>query len=91
MGKHTSGPWVVDPKHPSEWNAVLPSGTGVKIGMCFVLAYGVPVMEDSEANARLCAAAPDLLAALKRVVAVADRATDEFDAARAAIARAEGE
>lgn len=33
---------------------------------------------------------PDLLAALKGVVRVADRATVEFDAARAAIAKAEG-
>lgn len=43
-----------------------------------------------EANARLIAAAPDLLAALQGVLRVADRATDEFDAARAAIARATG-
>ena len=42
------------------------------------------------ADARLIAAAPDLLEALKAVVRVADRKTDEFDAARAAIARAEG-
>lgn len=41
-------------------------------------------------NARLIAAAPDLLEALKGVVKVADRATMEFDAARAAIAKAEG-
>lgn len=36
------------------------------------------------------AAAPDMLTALKAVVRVADRKTDEFDAARAAIAKAEG-
>ncbi len=40
---------------------------------------------------RLIEAAPDLLAALQAVVAVADRATVEFDAARAAIAKALGE
>lgn len=40
------------------------------------------------ANARLIAAAPDLLAALEGVLRVADRATVEFDAARAAIAKA---
>jgi hypothetical protein len=44
---------------------------------------------ESAANGRLIAAAPDLLAALKGVMRVADRATDEFDAARAAIAKAE--
>lgn len=40
---------------------------------------------------RLIAAAPELLAALIRVVAVADRQTEDFDAARAAIARATGQ
>jgi hypothetical protein len=43
-----------------------------------------------DANARLIAAAPDLLEALRGVVRVADRATVEFDAARAAIAKATG-
>lgn len=35
-------------------------------------------------------AGPELLAALQGVLRVADRATDEFDAARAAIAKATG-
>ncbi len=42
------------------------------------------------AKARLVDAAPDLLAALQGVLRVADRKTDEFDAARAAIAKATG-
>lgn len=42
------------------------------------------------ATARLIAAAPDLYEALKAVVAIADRKTDEFDCARAALAKAEG-
>lgn len=42
------------------------------------------------ANARLIAAAPELLEALRGVVRVADRATVEFDAARAAIKKATG-
>jgi hypothetical protein len=42
-----------------------------------------------EANAALICAAPDLLAALKGVIRVADRKTVEFDAARAAITKAE--
>lgn len=44
-----------------------------------------------ESNAKLMAAAPDLLEALIAVVRVADRATDEFDMAREAIAKALGE
>lgn len=39
---------------------------------------------------QLIEAAPDLLAALQAVVSVADRATVEFDMARAAIAKATG-
>lgn len=42
------------------------------------------------AKAHLIAAAPELLEALQAVVAVSDRATDEFDRARAAIAKATG-
>ncbi|WP_428945264.1 hypothetical protein ACQK5W_04075 [Pantoea sp. FN060301] len=43
------------------------------------------------ANANLIAAAPELLEALQAVVRVADRATDEFDMARAAINKALGQ
>jgi hypothetical protein len=44
----------------------------------------------SEEDARLICAAPALLEALKAVLSVADRKTKEFDAARAAITKAEG-
>jgi hypothetical protein len=43
-----------------------------------------------EANARLIAAAPDLLEALRDVLRVVDCVVVEFDVARAAIAKAEG-
>jgi hypothetical protein len=46
------------------------------------------VLLKSEKDARLIAAAPDLLEALIEVVAIADRQTDAFDRARAAIAKA---
>lgn len=45
---------------------------------------------EEQAAARVREAAPEPLAALKKVVAIADRKTDEFDRARAAIAKAEG-
>lgn len=44
----------------------------------------------TDVERRLISAAPDLLEALKAVVAIADRKTIEFDKARAAIAKAEG-
>jgi hypothetical protein len=47
--------------------------------------------EETKANGRLAMAAPDLLEALQAVVRVADRQTDEFDMARAAISKALGE
>lgn len=46
---------------------------------------------DSDANAHLICAAPKLYEALVGVIRVADRKTDEFDAARAALAEARGE
>lgn len=45
---------------------------------------------EAKAIANLIAAAPAMLEALKGVVRVADRATVEFDAARAAVESAEG-
>ncbi|AXH72127.1 MAG: hypothetical protein [Siphoviridae sp. ctdc_1] len=49
------------------------------------------VINGESANGNLIAAAPELLDALQGVVRVADRETDEFIAARAAIAKALGE
>lgn len=45
---------------------------------------------NAEERAKVFLAAPDLLAALRGVLRVADRKTDEFDAARAAIKKATG-
>jgi len=45
---------------------------------------------ESLANARLIAAAPDLLEALKSVVMISDRKHDAWDRAHAVIAKAEG-
>ncbi len=50
--------------------------------------YGMSGSKEWAERAKLMAAAPELLAALQGVLRVADRATDEFDAARAAIAKA---
>ena len=77
---HTPGPWVL-----AEATKTIPI-RGANGKTVASVRYGETDLYD----ARLIAAAPDLLAALQGVIRVADRATDEFDAARAAIAKALG-
>lgn len=75
MSGHTKGPW--------EWeNGVLCSDKYIVGGNSHSFNAG---------NKALIAAAPDLLEAMEAVVRVADRDTDEFMMARAAIAKAKGE
>lgn len=54
------------------------------------IAANSTMAKDGFDNANLIAAAPELLAALKAVVAIGDRKHDAWDAAYAAIAKAEG-
>lgn len=77
---HTPGPRTVD-RDDGENGEIYYAVHGA--GYDFVANF------DNRADAVLDAAAPDLLAALKAVVKVADRQTYEFDLARAAIAKAE--
>lgn len=81
--KGTPGPWKF---------FEVEDGIGV-VGPCADVAHCMGFdsnrsLSEERANAKLIAAAPDLLAALQGVLRVADRATDEFDAARAAILKA---
>ena len=86
---HTPGPWVVqgqavlsDRPYP-EWKQI----AGVRIGNAD--NWSDP---EGESNARLIAASPDLLAALKRLVEYCNNHSD-YDAigeADAAISKAEG-
>ena len=66
MGQHTQGPWIVslDPRYPNEpcIDAVV-DGVVWHIALCHN-AVG-PDDGSAEANARLIAAAPELLASLK--------------------------
>lgn len=89
---HTPGPWKFNPFRLS-----IPTAHGPVEGPIMSYLAGnkatapgmtVSVASERYADHALCAAAPDLLAALQGVLRVADRATDEFDAARAAIAKA---
>ena len=100
MSKHTPGPWNVE-RCTDEWFRETNHGeriVSVNKATYFVAAvegYG----EESVANARLIAAAPDLLAALQNIMQDASeggrkgRALDllprsSIEAARAAIAKA---
>ena len=97
--KHTPGPWyVLETKH-CVGGPLGPNGIGSGIAMCGMRAR---TPEEQEANARLIAAAPDLLDALKGIVreirAYSSPECDDADsigyaelkAADAAIAKAEG-
>jgi hypothetical protein len=102
MNNHTPGPWRrnVAGHNEDSWRIVSESkATGY-------IAFIPPEHEDAEANSRLIAAAPDLLAALRAAVeylgcALAganlkatgydrEAGVEEYQAALAAIAKAEG-
>ncbi len=91
MRKFTPGPWIV--------GATDPNTAGIEIVsegrpyICLVLPGAVD--DRTEANARLIAAAPELLEALTEIVAAADgdgwkQLDATFAAARAAITKATG-
>lgn len=86
MNTHTPGPWRYE-INPDCTEFRVRAQEGDVLGGCG--CCGSPWC--GEEDARLIAAAPELLEALKGVLRVADRKTDEFDAARAAINKATGE
>ena len=89
--KHTPGPWTVDDMGNG---SLLETNHKWGIGATAKSTYRVAVIEglgeQSEADARLIAAAPELLDALRRVVEISDRRHDAWDAAKSAIAKALG-
>ena len=100
---HTPGPWVVHHERGSEWALVMSGGPAGRI-ICNVNPESCPdtssapafVRMPMEANARLIAAAPDLLDALSDLLERIERSptllphisADSRNAARAAIAKA---
>lgn len=88
-GGHTPGPWETWQAPGTSWwtvRAVYHDDMGRRVTAYPAICNAG--MQPNGANARLIAAAPELLEALKQVVSVADRKTVEFDLARAAIAKA---
>lgn len=97
--KWTPGPWRVvidDDGNPLSGRPSVMASEELDCAIVhwdgFVQDYFRSARGDKEihANARLIAAAPALYEALAKVVAIADRRTVEFDAARAALALARG-
>lgn len=83
--KHTPGPWkVAGPIGAAIWITDESSNNQI------AAVYGKSQTAGADANARLIAAAPELLEALKEVVVISDREHTAWIKARAAIAKAEG-
>ena len=84
--KHTAGPWRYSKAH----NDIISMAPGVKSDVVAEYVLGV-----SLANARLIAAAPELLEALEELIAATQHLDQchqaTADKARAAIAKAKGE
>ena len=102
MSTHTPGPWTI---HSEAANAASgsPINSEIRGGHHVVVRLGTMHADSTKANARLIAAAPDLLAALLEISRCCDeRASFDGDpamkrwcaatseVARAAIAKAEG-
>lgn len=98
MSKHNPGPWRVDGQaHDMAGSAIIHDVNGFPVA-----STRSWIKEQHEANARLVAAAPDLLEACKRQVAnieqwletgvpaSADESQQIYNALKAAIAKAEG-
>lgn len=100
--KHTAGPWDYVPSNENHGPYVANGWGAGDICDCYVMSNpSEPAVcnggtsraihmqrEEADANARLIAAAPDMLEALKGVDGFGANAA--FDAVRAAIAKAEG-
>ena len=78
---HTPGPWHATLHQVGDEN-------NVRVADCYSLEKG---HDTARANARLIAAAPDLLAALEALLLLADPCESAVGVARAAIAKARGE
>ena len=94
MSGHTKGPWLIDEVEADLVEIRSGSQTGRVEIASVQLGYYAPIGDEQRANARLIAAAPEMLGALKGVIEYDDET--HFLAARrrlailAAIAKAEG-
>lgn len=90
MSGHTPGPWEIRTvKQGYPYQIVAPNGTHVR-NVTRWAALSVPALPEGQANARLIAAAPDLLAACKLALESGEFLCGEDGIVKAAIAKAEG-
>lgn len=88
MSTHTQGPWTVRKEGDSGWIDIVQADTGER----WPLPFAACKHFDQEANARLIAAAPDLLEALQFVLSAHGEQLDlAFQQAHVAIAKATGQ
>lgn len=94
QSKHTPGPWSAVADEDSariggcDWRIITPCSLDDHDAL--VSIWDRRDGEDVAANARLIAAAPDMLEALKKIVFDWDGEPEDMADARAAIAKAEG-
>lgn len=94
MSGHTPGPWFITGSMTKYVEARIPGRMIQEVAACGPTAADDGYGEQQMANARLIAAAPDLLEALSEVVEWlehGDHAGPMHSKARAAIAKARGE
>lgn len=65
MTKHTPGPWKAD----KTWGLITALGGMVEVAACHA---GRGSLQETDANARLIAAAPELLGIVKRIAEVSE-------------------
>lgn len=93
---HTPGPWVIEPGHSVVF---IRTADGSNIATTNCCHYWQEFTEQALANARLIAAAPEMLEALEEAVGCLSEYENEMlapgvrilDGARAAIAKARGQ
>jgi hypothetical protein len=94
---HTPGPWVVGRTEPTQvWRAPTasrPSGGPLLARTANVVELGALTRDEELANARLIAAAPDLLDAVRNLLAASSPASTRLARrwAEAALTKATGE
>lgn len=94
MSRHTPGPWKIGTPGPNGCYTVGTQG-GLMTAMIAHSICEPDQVDTANANARLIAAAPELLEALEEIVAAADgdgwnQLDASFSKARAAISKATG-